>query len=204
MITSIFRWLGAVIITQIAGLLAFPLVPIAVLCARRTTIDPGGLNATLWRLPRWARWRETHADMDGLLPGGLYEPAIAAAYKGHGWRWASMRWLWRNRAYRFTSHFQFRCDPTTAIMDARGRFDVGANGPGLLRVRLDDAGRTAWELYYVRRLWGERGLRIRLGYKLQPLARMPREMWPENPDEWGRTAIALPVLFFSPFAKVAG
>jgi hypothetical protein len=201
---SILRWAGIIVLTTLASLSAIPLVPIAVLCARRVTIDPGGLNATLWRLPRWARWLETHDDMDGLLPGGMYESAIANAYKRHGWRWASIRWLWRNRAYRFTARFQFRADADTAIMDARGRFDVGANGPGLLRVRLDDAGRTAWEWYYVRRLWGERGIRVRLGYKLQPLVRTPREMWPDGPHEWARTAIGLPVLFVSPCAKVAG
>jgi len=204
MIGSVLRWLGVILVTQLASVLAIPLVPLAVLCARREVVDPGGINAVLWRLPRWAAWLETHDEIDGLLPGGMYEPAIAKAYKRHGWRWASVRWLWRNRAYRFTSRFQFCVDADTAIMDARGRLDVGANGPGLLRIRLDDAGRTAWEFYWVRRLYGERGIRLRLGYKLQPLARTPREDWPTGEVEWQRTAIAMPVLFFSPFAKVAG
>lgn len=204
MIKSIARWLAAIVATRTAGLLAVVLVPVAVMCARQEATRLSGSRGVYYRLPRWARWLETHDEHDGLLPGGLYEPAIYAAYQRHGWRWASMRWLWRNRAYRYSSRFQFRPNPETAVVHARGRLDVGANGPGFLGVRIDDAGRTAWELYFVMRLFGQRGLRVRLGYKLQPLLRAPRDLWPQLDREWDRTAWAMPVCFVSPWAKVAG
>jgi hypothetical protein len=203
MFHAIIVWLYAIVLTWCASLLAFPLVPIAVAFAAREDLDVDGLTMQAWRLPRLARWLETHDEHDGLLPGGLYEPTIRAAYDRHGWRWAAIQWLWRNRAYRFASRYQFRVDADTALMDTRGRLDVGANGPGLLIVRLNDAGRQAFEFYYVRRLYGQRGIRLRLGWKLQPLARNTRDDWPAGDAAWSHSSWAMPVLFLSPFSKVA-
>jgi hypothetical protein len=201
---SVLRWLYAIALTWCASLLAFPLVPIAVVMARRTPHDPADVAQFLWRLPGWARWLETHDEQDGLLPGGLYEPTIRAALDRHGWRWASIRWLWRNRAYRFALNFQFRVDADTAVIDARGRLDVGANGPGMLAVRICDGSRMAFEFYWCRTLYGERGIRFRLGYKLQPLVRTQRDEWPKDDSAWSHSSWAMPVLFFSPFSKMLG
>lgn len=204
MVTSVIRWLFVSIVTTAAGLLAIPLVPIAMAFGHRVEGRAPGGYAVRWRLPKWARWLETHDENDGLLPGGLYEPAIKKIYNRFGWIVASIVWLWRNRAYRFTSRFQARVNQDTAAIEHKGRIDVGANGPGLLLVRIQDGGRTYWELYWVVRLFGQRGLRVRLGYKLQPLVREPRDSWPKTSLDWSRSSWAMPALYVWPFAKVSG
>lgn len=193
----IFTWVIAIFACFIAGLLAIPLVPIAVMFA--TKVGEGA-----YRLPYWARWLETNDERDGILPGGLYEPAIRKIYEKSGWRWASIRWLWRNRAYRFNTLFQFRPDPETAVVDARGRLDVGAEGPGFMRAVMWDRGRIAFEVYWVKKLYGNRGIRMRIGYKLQPLIRNDRADWPDTDAAWDKSAWAMPILFFSPFSSVKG
>lgn len=194
---SIVTWFVAVIACFVAGLLAIPLVPIAVLFAKK-------VDGISWRLPSWASWLETNDDRDGMLPAGLYEDDIRKTFNRHGWRIASIRWLWRNRAYRFRTIFQFRPNPDTAVVSAVGRKDVGAEGPGFLRVWILDGGQYAFEIYWVKRLYGQRGIRLRIGYKLQPLVRTDRDLWPVSRGTWDKTAWAMPVLFFSPFSKVKG
>lgn len=57
---------------------------------------PQPMPQALYRVPRWLRWLETQDDHDGLLPAGLYEPTILDVYWQWGWRWAAIRWLWRD------------------------------------------------------------------------------------------------------------
>jgi hypothetical protein len=84
----------------VAELLAYPLVPIAVLFA-----DKDG------RLPFIFRWLET---FDALgWDGGWYEPAVFAVAQKHGKRAALIYWLWRNKAY--TLRNWMRADVTDAM-----------------------------------------------------------------------------------------
>lgn len=120
---TVLAWPVLAIVSFLAGLLAFPLAPLAVMLARPTDrkIDvpykqgnsdnppPLPWKHTLYRLPRIFRFLETQDENDGLLPGGLYEPTINDTFWKWGWRWAAIQWLWRNRAFR-ASHalgFQF-------------------------------------------------------------------------------------------------
>lgn len=110
-------WACGSFVSVLAGLLAFPLAPIAVAFAERAgTRDiyagkDGLLMVTVpaYRLPKWASWLETFDDGNGLLPGGTYEAQIRTVYERFGWRVAGVLWLWRNRAYRFRN--VFRVDP---------------------------------------------------------------------------------------------
>lgn len=72
-----------------AEMLAYPVVPVAVAFA-----TPEG------RLPRWARWWETHDRVGWAGPLSEGYPAT---------RWGLLRWLWRNKAY--TLRWKFRCLP---------------------------------------------------------------------------------------------
>lgn len=97
-----------VLVVVLASLAALFLVPIAICLAKRKPDAPalmvGGSAPSIeaWRLPKWAAWLETQDDRDGLLPGGLYEPAIFEVYRAKGWRAASRAWLLRNKAYRLS------------------------------------------------------------------------------------------------------
>jgi hypothetical protein len=113
-VRTVLWWPVAAVISFAGGLLAFPLAPIAVWRAQPTDhtvwvpwsgkntedVPPMPQLQTMYRVPRWLRWLETQDDHDGLLPAGLYEPTILDVYWQWGWRWASIRWLWRNRAFR--------------------------------------------------------------------------------------------------------
>ena len=85
--TQMSEFLFLTVFVALATVVAYPLVPIAVLLANSEG-----------RLPYLLQWLETP---DALGWGaGTYEPTIKAAYDKHGKRWALMRWLWRNSAYR--------------------------------------------------------------------------------------------------------
>lgn len=82
-------------------------------------------------LPRWLRWAQT---IDMRYPGGLYEPAIAAAYgAGPYWRqlWASYLWTGiRNRAHGLAAMLGKRStdyipDPFSADRDRTGWSNAG-------------------------------------------------------------------------------
>lgn len=48
-------------------------------------------------LPRWAMWMQT---LDDWLPGGTYEPTVAALLQRWGRYWCSVYWIgWRNRSH---------------------------------------------------------------------------------------------------------
>lgn len=109
-----FGWAWQAAVNVAAEYAAFFVVPIACAFMREAGLRKawiavdGGLaevSVPAYRLPRWARWLETHDDEYGLLPGGTYEDAIRRAYERRGLWWGSVRWLWRNRAYRFSSRF---------------------------------------------------------------------------------------------------
>lgn len=83
------RFLLLAPLALVACWLAYPLVPIAVYFC-----DHDG------RLPRWARWLETHDALGYAGPPTEGYPAT---------RWGLTRWLWRNKAYSFRNFF--RVDP---------------------------------------------------------------------------------------------
>lgn len=89
-------------IMVIADILAYPLVPIAVLFA-----DP-----ETGRLPRGFRWLETFDDLG--WEGGMYEPQVRAVHERWGRRAGLIYWLWRNKAY--TLHNYFRAQPNYGDM----------------------------------------------------------------------------------------
>lgn len=122
---TVLAWPPAMLVAFLVGLLAFPVAPIALLFAKTTGAygrlvvgRDGGTAVALRRLPRWARWLETQDDQDGLLPGGLYEPSIREALLKGGWYWASLRWLWRNRAYRVAYKLGFHFDKPVSAPSA--------------------------------------------------------------------------------------
>lgn len=54
-------------------------------------------------LPGWARWMQT---LDDRLPGGTYEPTVAAMLAKVGRYWTSVYWIgWRNRAHGLRKTF---------------------------------------------------------------------------------------------------
>lgn len=86
------RWLLISIYAIVTTLLAMVLTPFVVLFANRKT----------GRLPWPFHWMETP---DVPLPGDPNVVGVPTTVIG--WYWASMRWLWRNPAYRATDRFKF-------------------------------------------------------------------------------------------------
>lgn len=69
--------------------------PTMVLCAfarptHQMTTHYGQPDVQRYRLPAWARWAESP---DEHLPGGLYEPTVAALYAKVGWYLTSVYWV---------------------------------------------------------------------------------------------------------------
>ncbi len=82
-------------------LLCPPLTMLVVARARWDDVptpDQWGTTPTVrGDLPRWAMWMQT---LDDRLPGGTYEPTVAALLARWGRYWTSCYWLgWRNRAH---------------------------------------------------------------------------------------------------------
>lgn len=91
----------------VAGWLAFPLAPVALLFAvhYKTPWEGSfgsGTDINRLRL-RWPfRWLDTPNEP---LPGGFYEERVRRDFARHGWYWTSVRWLWRHRALRLAFRF---------------------------------------------------------------------------------------------------
>ena len=155
------------LVSWIIGLASVVIVPIAIPLRNRTT---GHLRKLFY-------WWDTP---DQALPGDLNKPLIAAMFKKHGFFLTSYYWLaWRNRAYGFSRTCGVR-DWLDATLTTNGRYpsdDTSERGTG--RYSLTTAtGRRYWELYGV---YGSDtfGIRIRFGWKLQPLFQSSREQWPQ-------------------------
>lgn len=98
-IRYMWRPLGFALASSAFGLLAPVLVPAALLFARwdrNPSTDSHGECLTIrGDLPDWASWLSTP---DERLPGGTYEPAVAAVFARRGRFWCSWYWLGiRNR-----------------------------------------------------------------------------------------------------------
>lgn len=173
------RWPFVIVADLAASLAAVFLAPFAAMVA----------NKTRGTLPVGLRWMETP---DCPLPGDLREPQVAAVYQRFGWRACAAYWLARNKAYAFSMRFAFR------PADADDRWYHGEPRVG------DDIGQphgwcwfaigSAREFYMVRRLVGNIGIRVRVGYKLQPFFTTPLDQWP---SDWSRSPWGMPVLHLS-------
>lgn len=160
---SVILWLVGFVAVWPVTALAVILAPLAAALADPTT---GRLPPSLW-------WMETP---DEPLPGARYEPGHRAKIERFGFRVASCLWLWRNMAYNWACCFRYVPHPRDLdAMTARGPLNVGAEVPGLTLYRIGHA----WEIYFARPIFGRYGPRIRLGWKLQPFFRVPRDQWPE-------------------------
>jgi hypothetical protein len=101
------RDLLVALLCEVAGWMAIPLVPFALLFAvhYKTPWEGSfGSGANIKRLRlRWPfRWLDTPNEP---LPGGFYEERVRLDYLRHGWYRTSMLWLWRHRALRFAFRF---------------------------------------------------------------------------------------------------
>ena len=94
----IIKWFLYSILTLVLTILAYPIVPIAVLFADKET----------GRLPKIFRWFETHDDLG--WGAGTYEEPIGKAYLKYGKRVALILWLWRNKAYTFRNKIRVDSD----------------------------------------------------------------------------------------------
>ncbi len=195
-VRTVLWWPVAAVISFAGGLLAFPLAPIAVWRARPTDrtalvpwsgkntedVPPPAQKQTLYRVPRWLRWLETQDDHDGLLPAGLYEPTILDVYWQWGWRWASIRWLWRNRAFRLAK-LVGKSFPQPRVLRQPSETD---GSDGLSRIRRDDMLRMYAEMLRDElpvmldvSEAGQRGL-----IRLRMRQRGPGQVVPNRPGWW--------------------
>lgn len=164
-------WLLKISLDILGNIAAFFLAPFVVLAADKFT----------GRLPRPFWWMETP---DVRLPGDMAEKAVFSLYKRFGWYLTSLYWVgWRNRAYGLSSALAFKPDRGMP-MKWWGLRDISDDGPnrGWAFFRIG----PAWEFYAV--LGRKLGLRVRVGYKLQPFF--------QN-DDWSNPLWGMPVLHIS-------
>ena len=158
------RWLVISIYALITTLVAVVLTPFTVPFA---SIKTG-------RMPWLFRWMETP---DVLLPGDPHH--VGTPISILGWYWASMRWLWRNPAYRATDFAKF----VPAVVDHSATHqtiyglmhwsgdkyitETPFKG-GFFFAQMGDGHRSVFELYW---LWKwpccDRCIRLRVGWKLK-------------------------------------
>jgi hypothetical protein len=159
------RWLVISVYALITTLAAMLLTPFVVPFA---SIDLG-------RMPWLFRWMETP---DVLLPGDPHHVGTPVSILG--WYWASMRWLWRNPAYRATDFAKFVPDDAKegyvpfSVLCRPSIFhgdQLIAETPfkgGCFYAEMGDGLHKVFELYW---LWKwpccDRCIRLRLGWKLK-------------------------------------
>lgn len=162
-------WLIKIVIDLAGSIAAIFLAPIVCAFARYGS------------LPKPFRWMETP---DNPLPGDLREPLVRKVYERFGFYLCSVYWLgWRNRAYGLSMRLAFR--PTKYMrMRYWGNRDVS-----------DDSAQRGWAFFRIGRAWefyavvGKTfGLRVRVGYKLQPFFQT---------DDWSNPLWGMPVLHLS-------
>lgn len=164
-------WLPIILLDLLGSVAAMLLAPVVVKFADKYT----------GRLPKGFAWMETP---DNLLPGDLRERTVQSIYSRFGWYWTSVYWLgWRNKAYGLSTKLAYRPDKSE-------RMSVSGN-PAVS----DDSGERGWAFFRIGKAWefyavygGSFGIRVRLGYKLQPF--FHNDVW-DNPL-WG-----MPVLHVS-------
>ncbi|WP_227461728.1 DUF7338 family protein [Cupriavidus pauculus] len=178
---SVAVWYGRFWIGLVAELASVPLTPFVCLFADQVS----------GRLPNGVRWMET---WDAPLPGFPASQGftMTAPTTWRGFYWQSVRWLWRNRAYRFTTFnvgTVTDADPTswwyfgqmqTVISDLQRE-------SGIVGVYYGLDGTFAWEIGYGHAMpWGKK-LDYRAGYKLRA--------------GWGASILAQHVVRLRPFVS---
>lgn len=159
------RWILITIYAIATTLLAVLITPIVVPFA---DIKTG-------RMPWLFRWMETP---DVLLPGDPHHVGTPTSILG--WYWTSMRWLWRNPAYRATDFATFIppiVDHSPAHQTIYG-FRVGSGDKtitetpfkgGYFYAEMSDGVQHVFEFYW---LWkwpsSNHCIRLRCGWKLKP------------------------------------
>ena len=169
-------WLGKIAVDILGTVAAVFLSPIACAFADKYT----------GRLPKVFAWMETP---DNRLPGDLNEPTVKAIYDRCGFYLTSVYWLgWRNKAYGLSSRLRFVADRSMP-MSFTGNPNVS-----------DDTAERGWCWYRIGparefyAVYGKHfGIRIRLGYKLQPYF---------TSDDWDNPVFGQPVIHLS-FRKLA-
>lgn len=156
----------------LANLLAFPLVPIAVLLA-----DSEG------RLPKALRWLETP---DALGWGaGYYETFIKGIYDSFGKHAGMIMWLWRNRAYSLSAKWQATPNYSTMVMRSYGTPGVFKNAPAWWVGTIADGNRWWFEFSFAIRVGNLFSIGMRTGWKLLPFFDGSR------PEDFTKTATGI-------------
>ena len=169
----IIRWLLYSILTLVLTILAYPIVPIAVLLADKET----------GRLPKFLRWFETHDDLG--WGAGTYEEPIGKAYAKYGKRIALILWLWRNKAYTFRN--KIRVDSDYSVMTlSHGGSEVPPKY-GFYREYItmyDGMTKKKWFDLFLGCSFGKFHMYFRLGWKLKPI-------WKDRKKPDGKSATGM-------------
>jgi hypothetical protein len=161
-----------VAVSLVASLLAPVVVPFALIFTSKESRH----------LPRLFQWWDTP---DQELPGDLNKPLIKKRYEKRGFFLTSWYWLgWRNRAYGLSRVLGLQLEEPI-VVTTNGIFpsdDTEVRGTG--KHTITCAGRRYWEVYGV---YGTAkfGLRVRFGWKLQPLVQRPVEEWSQDKSATG-------------------
>lgn len=140
----------------IVELLAYPVVPVAVLFANKET----------GRLPKIFQWWETHDDLG--WGAGTYEHAVKAVFDKYGKRIALIYWLWRNKAYTFSN--KFRANPD---FDNIQKYESGVRvppkfGPYYSYYEISDS-KNKWFDLFLGVSFVKFHLYFRCGWKIKPI-----------------------------------
>lgn len=138
------------ILTTLIEILAFVIVPIAAVFA-----DNDG------RLPKWARWYETHDALGWLGP--LNEPVTTRSYNIHP-KLGLIHYLLRNKAYTFRYTLRAKTDP-----DAKTYF-YGSIVPRRLGPSFAFVNHNGYWEFQPRFGFVRFYLYLRIGWKMMPFA----------------------------------
>ena len=154
----ILQFILFVPVALIGTAISYPLVPLAVTFANKDT----------GRLPWWAQWMETP---DAIGWGaGTYEPAIKKVYDKHGKRYALVRWLWRNAAYRLKFWMGMNVadyDYSQVAFSSSGDYEPKRWGPSFWQARAVYKGRTYFDIRPAFG-FGKFYIYLLIGWKLKP------------------------------------
>lgn len=169
---TILGFFAFTLVEWIANIIAFPLVPVAVLFANKQG-----------RLPLGLRWLETP---DALGWGaGTYEPEIQKIYEKFGARMSMIIWLWRNRAYGLSAKWQATPNYDTMVLRSYGTPAVFKNAPAWWLGTITDGNRWWFEFSFAVRFGNLFALGTRTGWKLLPFFQGHR------PEDFKTTATGL-------------
>ena len=155
---NFIRFFFLTFITLCATILAYPLVPIAVMLADEET----------GRLPKYLRWLETHDDLG--WGAGRYEEPIGKAYEKYGKKVALIFWLWRNKAYTLRNKFRVKSTFQYFRINQKGSAIPPKFGPYFTYYNLKDLQTDkSWFDLYLGFAFGKFYLYSRMGWKLKPI-----------------------------------